>query len=253
MSAPDELPQALERLVTLGQSPDVNIRPVLLRVVVDLFVRKEHHAPADLAQFEAIALHLIEDADPQARLIVAEKLSRHPATPRALLNRLIAEQGEVAARVFRFATLDAETLTAAATWSDSGVAEAIAARPDLPPATVTALADRPEGAVAHVLSRNTGSELDRLTFQKLARRAKGDATLAGWLVGRAGNPIDLAPLFPLVDAAPPGRGRGGRRGLGRSSPPGSSSWATRASAGRWSRCGRSPRSSKPCRPTRPGA
>ncbi len=200
MSDPDELPQALESLVALGQSPDVNIRPVLLRVVVDMFVRKDHHAPSDLAQFEAIALHLFEDADPEARLIVADKLSRHPATPRVLLDRFAAEHGEVATRVFQHAAMDPEALTAAATWGDLDVARAIAARSTLPAAVVTALAERPEAEIANILAGNTGAFLDRTTVQKLARRARGDAGLAQVLAGRACDPLDLAPLFPLVDA-----------------------------------------------------
>lgn len=199
MSGPDELSQALERLVTLGQSPDVNIRPVLLRVVVDMFVRKDRHAPADLAQFEAIALHLIEDADPEARRIVADKLSRHPATPRALLDRLIAEQGGTATLVYRHAALGADALTAAACWGVGEVAEAIAGRPGLTPATVAALAERPEAAVVLALASNDGSDLDRPTVQKLVRRSRDDAALARRLAARAADPLDIAPLFHLVD------------------------------------------------------
>ena len=40
MTQGDDLRQSLERLVKLGQTPDVDIRPVLLRVLVDLFVCK---------------------------------------------------------------------------------------------------------------------------------------------------------------------------------------------------------------------
>ena len=55
----DDLRQSLERLVKLGQTPDVDIRPVLLRVLVDLFVCKVQHAQADLDQFEDMMQHLL--------------------------------------------------------------------------------------------------------------------------------------------------------------------------------------------------
>ncbi len=200
MSAPDELPVALERLVALGQSPDVNIRPVLLRVVVDMFVRKEHHAPADLQQFATIVSHLLDDADPDARLLVADKLSRHPATPRILLDRFVAEQGLLACTVYRHAELDDETLGAAAAWGGVEVATALAGRPGLTPSVVTALVERPENAVLCELARNADATLDRASFQKLARRARTDDELAALLARRAADPLDLAPLFHLVGA-----------------------------------------------------
>ncbi len=198
MSGHDEFPVALERLVALGQSPDVNIRPVLLRVVVDMFVHKAHHAPADLKQFEVIVSHLLDNADAEARLVVAEKLARHSATPPALLERFIADRESIAAKVYAHASLDESTLTDAAAWSPAEIALAVAGRTDLPTGTIAALADRPEPAISRQLAANGSAVLDRPIFQQLVRRAKADTALARLLAGRAADPIDLAPLFPIV-------------------------------------------------------
>lgn len=201
MHKSDDLPVALARLVALGQSPDVNIRPVLLRVVVDLFTSRPHHAPSDVQQFSAIVAHLLEEADVDTRIIVAEKLARHPATPRDLLDRLAAEQTAIATKVYAHAALDDATLLAAASWGAEAIAEVLASRDDLPATVVAALADRPENRVLHALAANAGVTFDRPTFQHLVRRARQDRDLAARLIDRAADPIDLAPLFPLVPSA----------------------------------------------------
>lgn len=201
MHKSDDLPVALARLVALGQSPDVNIRPVLLRVVVDLFTSKPHHAPSDLQQFSAIVAHLLEEADADTRIIVAEKLAKHPATPRDLLERLAAQQTAIAAMVYAHAALDDATLLAAASWGAEAIAAVLASRDDLPATVVAALADRPEAGVLHALAANAGVTFDRPTFQHLVRRARQDRDLAARLIDREADAIDLAPLFPLVPSA----------------------------------------------------
>ncbi len=105
MAQGDDLRQSLERLVKLGQTPEVDIRPVLLRVLVDLFVCKEQHAQADLDQFEDMMQHLLDDADADVRLIVAEKLAPHPATPRSLLDRFLGYGGAIAVPVLEHAAV----------------------------------------------------------------------------------------------------------------------------------------------------
>ncbi len=198
MNEGDELRRSLERLVALGRTPDVDIRPVLLRVVVDLFARKPHHAPSALAQFEEIVAHLLAQADPEARRIVAEKLARHPATPQALLDRFFREGGEVAQPVLEYGALDGPSLSRAASWGTAEAAAAVARRGALEPALVRELADRPEREVLLALVRNAAAPVDRPMFQYLVRRARGDDDLAEALLARDGHPLDLAPLFLLA-------------------------------------------------------
>ena len=195
MAQGDDLRQSLERLVKLGQTPDVDIRPVLLRVLVDLFVCKAQHAQADLDQFEDMLQHLLDDADADVRLTVAEKLAPHPATPRRLLDRFLGYGGAIAVPVLAHAAVEGEALLGVANWGPAEAARAIAGRDDLDPATAAALAARPEADVLLALARNTAAPIDRPSFQHLVRRSRDDETLARALLAREGYPADRAPLF----------------------------------------------------------
>ncbi len=199
MGIPDDLPLALERLVVLSQLPNVNIKPVLLRVVVDMFLRKDHHAPADLAQFETIVSHLLGEADAEARLIVADKLSRHHATPPALLEQMRADKAAIAEKIYEHAALGEDTLRAAAALTGASVAAAVARRRDLSPKVVSVLVDRPEPEILHDLVGNPAIIFDRSSIRTLVRRARHDPDLAAALVRRAGDVLDLAPLYPMLD------------------------------------------------------
>lgn len=201
MGNADELRDSLERLVALGKSPDVNIRPVLLRVVVDLFVRKAHHAPDDLAHFEEITQRLLDEADADTRLSVAQKLSRHSEMPQALAHRFLAERGAAAGCVLQHASLDADTLAGSAAWGCIEMAVAVARRPDLDPVVCRALAERPEPEIPSALARNPAAPLDRSTVQYLVRRARDDRDLAKLMLERDCQPADLAPLFLLANTA----------------------------------------------------
>ena len=199
MATGDDPHRSLERLVALGQSPEVNIRPVLLRVLVDLFVRKPHHSPADLAQFEEITQRLLDEADEETRLIVAGKLARHPAMPQALVDRFLAEQGQIAASVLEHAPVAPERLAAAAAWGTPDMALAVAHRPDLDAQLVRTVAERPEREVLLALLRNHAAPVDRSLFQYLVRRAREDEDLCRAVLGRPdAPPADLAPLFMLA-------------------------------------------------------
>ena len=200
MAQGDDLRQSLERLVNLGQTPDVDIRPVLLRVLVDLFVGKQQHARDDLAQFEDMMQHLLDDADADVRLIVAEKLAPHPATPRSLLDRFLGYGGAIAIPVLEHAAVDEAVLLAVANWGPTAAAGAIAARVDLQPATAAALADRPEPDVLLALARNAAAPIDRPTYQYLVRRSRDDEALARALLARGGHPADWAALFLVANS-----------------------------------------------------
>lgn len=200
MSNADDLRKSLERLVALGKTPEVNIRPVLLRVLVDLFVRRRHHSPSELAQFAEIVLALLSQADEQTRAIVAEKLARHPATPEVVLLRLMDDADVVAAPILEHAAIDDAARTSAATWGTETRALAVARRTDLDETTVRYLADRPEPEVLLALASNLAAPIDRATLRYLVRRARTDAGLARALLARRSHPADLGPLFLLADA-----------------------------------------------------
>ena len=197
-----DLRGSLERLVRLGRTPDVDIRPVLLRVLVDMFVRRSHHAPGDLLQFEDMIGRLLDDADAEVRRSVAGTLAGHPATPPGLVARFLAEGGDVAVPVLARAEIGAEALTRAADWGTTAMAAAVAGRPDLTDETVAALAARPEPEVLRSLARNAAAPLAIETFHYLVRRARHDEALGRALLEREGlSPAAQAPLFLLADSA----------------------------------------------------
>lgn len=198
MSEAEELRQSLDRLVALGRTPEVNIRPVLLRVLVDLFVRKPYHSPGDLAQFEEISQRLLDEADAETRFIVADKLARHPSIPKTLVERFLAERGRMANTVLEHATLDADTLAASAAWGTAEMAVAVARRSDLTPAIARSLAERPERPVLTALAANGSAPLDRPLVQSMVRRARDDEDLSRLMLARDCVPADLAPLFLLA-------------------------------------------------------
>ncbi len=201
MNEGDDLRRSLERLVALGQTPDVNIRPVLLRVLVDLFVRRAHHAPDELAQFEEIAHRLLEEVDADTRLIVAEKLARCPRSPRSFIDRFLADGGLVASAVVAHADLEHKVLLKAASWGSSEMAAAVARRTDLDLEISRSLAERPERDVLLALCANATAPLDRPLTQYIVRRARGDDELSRLLLARsATTSADLAPLFLLASA-----------------------------------------------------
>lgn len=202
MDHDDDLRGSLERLVRLGRTPDVDIRPVLLRVLVDMFARRLHHAPGDLVQFEDMIGRLLDDADTEVRRSVAEKLAGHPATPPRLLVRFLAEGGDVAAPVLARAAVDGAALSHAADWGTTAMAMAVAGRPDLSAEAVENLIRRPEAEVLRAVAGNAAAPLAPEAFRYLVRRARDDDALGRLLLRRPeGGAADRAPLFFAADSA----------------------------------------------------
>lgn len=195
----DDLPATLDRLVDLGRNPDVNIRPVLLRVLVDLFISRPSHSSDALVQFEEMASRLLDEADGAARLLAAEKLAAHRQTPAALLKKLLADRDAVADVILSRATLDPHTLQSAAALGTTARAAAVARRSDLDAATVRALAERPEPEVVTALADNTEAPIDIGLQRYLVRRGRDNAVLAARLLKRGGDPLELAALFLTAD------------------------------------------------------
>lgn len=201
MDHDDDLRGSLERLVRLGRTPDVDIRPVLLRVLVDMFARRLHHTPGDLAQFEDMIGRLLDDADGEVRQTVADRLAGHPATPRSLLERFLREGDAVAAPVLARAAVDPGTVLDAAEWGTPAMALAVASRPDLSPEAVASLVDRPERDVLLAVAGNGAAPVGLDVFRYLVRRARDDEALGRALLRRDMPPSERAPLFLFADSA----------------------------------------------------
>jgi hypothetical protein len=78
----------LDSLIERQQRRGVDIRPMLLRMLTDVYVGRRDHTPEDQAQYVGIALKLIEDVDAETRRTVAQLLRAYQATPPAVLEFL---------------------------------------------------------------------------------------------------------------------------------------------------------------------
>ncbi len=78
----------LDGLFDLACRDGVDIRPTLLRVLTDLYVRKPAHSADEEDQYVELALGLIDAADAPTRAAVAASLSHYPAAPEAILRKL---------------------------------------------------------------------------------------------------------------------------------------------------------------------
>jgi len=204
-----DAPPDLSGLLELSRIEQLDLKPVILRVQTDLFLRAPQRDRAARETFEALACGLIPTVDDETARIVAEKLSAHAETPPAILDALLARGGAVRAAV----------LAGNAVLAGSAVlaAEAMAAEPQeagehaplpamltahlaaLPALRREALEDlsrdgRPEVDLA--LARNLDITLTGAPLRRLIDRARESADLARALLARPDIAAsDLAPLY----------------------------------------------------------
>ena len=69
----------------------VDIRPTLLRAMIDLYVQKPTHTEQEEQHFTKLALRLIDLVDAKTRIIVANKIAGYPTAPAAVRQRLLKE------------------------------------------------------------------------------------------------------------------------------------------------------------------
>lgn len=198
---PGNLPSQLCSLAGLG-NPDFgslghpSSKPVLARVVTDLFVSKLGHTPDELAQFQEMALALIGDIDADAIAVISEKLARHANTPQPVLERLLTAGDTAAACVLRYALhISRDILLDTAKWGDGALVQAIAQRPDLDAELLQLLAERPEIHVLQALAENPAARIPASITRSLIRRAMGNPGLAHALVERDDLDADMTALY----------------------------------------------------------
>ena len=196
MTQTPQLPDELRGLASLAGREGLSLRPVLLRVLTDLFVSRSHHTPDELRQFEAIAEGLIPQCDDAVLATVADRLAGYPLAPAHVLELLVSFGGPGAAPILeKSSRLPRERLSEIAESGAAVLAASIAARMDLDPVLVRKLAGRREIEVSRALARNPSAQLDHANFERLVRRAKSDRPLAKALCARARDPIAISPLF----------------------------------------------------------
>ena len=82
---------SLNTLVELSNRKGVDIRPTLLRVVTDLYVRKPTHSEQEDAEYTRMALRLLDHVDAKTRAMIAGKIAAYPNAPAAVRQRLLKD------------------------------------------------------------------------------------------------------------------------------------------------------------------
>ena len=78
----------LTGLAGLTNRTGVDTRPILLRVLTDLYIQKPTHTPAEERHFTELALRLIEVVDAATCAVIADKLKSYAGAPQDVLQRL---------------------------------------------------------------------------------------------------------------------------------------------------------------------
>jgi uncharacterized protein (DUF2336 family) len=123
----------IQGLVELARRDRVELRPVLLRVLTDLYVQEPAHGPAERTRFAELAIRFLESADPGTRAVVAERLANYSGTPPAVAGKLARDDISVAGPILRRSRALSEA-EFHSILDSCGIAHAvaIAAREDLP-------------------------------------------------------------------------------------------------------------------------
>lgn len=191
--------EALERL---SRQEGVDVRPILLRVLTDLFVQKAHHAPEEIQRYQELALPLLDVVDVDTRVVVARKLAEDERAPDAVLRRLLDDEFSVAAPIIaRSVKAPRQMLLSLAFDGDALQACAVARRPDIDNDMIRILAHHPDDRVLETLAANAAVAPGEQTLAALVRRAIASPSLAAALLQR--RDVDMAALSPLYLAADP--------------------------------------------------
>lgn len=198
----DRLPR-LEGLLALSQTRGLDVRPILLRVLTDMFVSAPHCTESDSARFTELAAHLIDQVDGETRHQIAEKLGPCPATPRVIVDKLITCEPRAADKIISLSpALTGEDLWTLATDGGPITTAAIAKRSDLDRDLMRYLLHKGYSLVAEMLAANLHAPLDRDAVASLAACADNPQDMGRVLSTR--SDVDaawLAPFFLDLDAA----------------------------------------------------
>lgn len=192
----------METLERLSRQEGVDTRPILVRVLTDLFIQKESHAPEEVARYEELVSQLLDVVGVDARAAVARRLADEPRTPKSVIDRLIADDIAVSGPILsRFAGVPRETLLALALDGGVGEASAVAARADVDDDMIRTLAHHAEDFVVETLAANRAARFSEQTLVALVERAVRSPAVAASLLHR--DDLDAGTLAPLYLQAEP--------------------------------------------------
>lgn len=192
----------LRDLAASADSKPAEMRPVLLRVITDLFVLHAHHTPQELRLYEEMAGKLVDDADEATLTLVARKLARCADSPASVMKTIRARGGAPANEILLVdAQIEWRDLRNIAASGGFEQACAIACRSDLDREITRILAGRPEREIARAHAGNALAPLAVEDVRLLAARGREDAALALALLGRGDASLDHLPLYLSANAS----------------------------------------------------
>ena len=183
----------LDGLVDLACRDGVDIRPTLIRVLTDLYVQKPSHSADEETQYVELAIGLLDTVDDATRAAVVASLSKYPATPKAILDKL--SSAAVPARVEPVAPTTPETADLTELFFSTGMhgRRQILANLEIEPAALTHRAAPTSSEVvrrleAAALQHNAGE------FARILERALGISRTLAERIARdsSGEPVVIA-------------------------------------------------------------
>ena len=194
--AQDLTTDTLQHIAARGLSEAGGPKPLLLRVLVDLFVRRPTHSDEEIQHFAEIA-HAILPCATRAEIDhAAERLCTYPAAPGELMDLLALRAPHSAVFLFeKCRRLSTPILQQAALSGTVPIACAIAKRDDLDIVTRDLLAARPEREIALALIENRSAPIPPHDLKNLVARACDDAEMAQALCHRLPHRPEVLSLF----------------------------------------------------------
>jgi uncharacterized protein (DUF2336 family) len=176
MSSPHS---GIQGLVELARRDRVELRPVLLRVLTDLYVQEAVHGPAEKARYAELACRLLDSVDLATRAAVAERLARYAGTPPAVAGKLARDDISAAGPILRRSSVLSEA-ELHSILDSRGIAHAvaIAARENLPRSIAARLREAGTGRTqkdvpgdqARMTNRTSTQAMNSAVTFTLARR-----------------------------------------------------------------------------------
>jgi uncharacterized protein (DUF2336 family) len=193
----------LHGLVAVATEEGLDMKPVLFRVLTDLYIATENHSTDEISQFRDIASALAEQVDPDTAMVVAHKLASYVHTPPEV-GRALIERGDNASRLILADAvwLPRRMAVDIAAGGDRLLAAAVAARNDADGAMVRLLLSRNDPIIDVTLAANSAVDLPPDAKDELLARGRDEEAIAAALMSRSDLTLaDQAVLFQWADKA----------------------------------------------------
>lgn len=141
---------------------------------------------------EALMMVLLDDADPDVRLALAEAIADEPRAPHPLVLALAQDRSDIAATIICRSPvlLDAELVDLVAMGGEE-IQYAAASRPTVSPALAAAVAEVGDPVSLEALLRNRRAAIPHFSLARIVERAGQNGDVRDALLARSGVPIGV--------------------------------------------------------------